>query len=141
CGRENFIYWHFELTRYFETINMSDALLVGHIEQPMAMHLLRFFIAQSEQDIIAQCNNPKEAIDKLRATYYPNTLENHATIRASITNTHHGGMAKTEHFLFKICHHFRELHISGAVVTDRDIMATLLYKLPAEFDHLIPKLN
>ena len=78
------------------------------------------------EDIIAQCNNPKEAIDKLRATYYPNTLENHA-----IANTHHGGMGKTEHFLFKICHHFRELHNSGAVVTDRDIMATLAGWHPA----------
>ena len=49
--------------------------------------------------------------------------------------------ARPNNFSSKICHHFRELYNSGAVVTDRDIMATLLYKLPAEFDHLIPKLN
>ena len=143
-GRANFIYWHFELTRYFEAINLKNTLTTTTMDERsrlMAMELLRCFINPSELPLIAECRSPKEAISKLRATYYPNTLANHASIRSQIADTVHCGVGKSEEFLFKICFHYRELRLSGGVVDDREIMATILYKLAPEFGHLTSRLD
>ena len=143
-GRDNFIHWMDQLFNYFEAINLKQALATDQADdraRECAMELIRFYMEPSEQPIIAQCHDPREAIRLLMRAYYPNSLVNHAKIRADIAKTEHEGVGKTARFISKLCFHYRELRYSGAMVETTAIMATIMFKLPPDFEFIYPKLN
>ena len=135
-GRGNFIIWYCEMAYYLEAIKLGDTFTDQHVDRDkvnLAMELIRFYMNNSERAIIADCFTPNQAFRRLCNTYYPNTLVNHALIRSEIAKTHHGGVGKTQEFVQKIARNFFELRYSGAMISDAEIMSTMMFKLSAEF--------
>lgn len=135
-GRHNFVEWLFELHQFFKRIDLKETLSfnpTNERKRNMAMDIIRAMIASSELPLIEGCIFPRQAIRTLARHYFPATIRNHAQIRHEIETSRQVGIG-VQKFINKILSLYKQLQLSGVNVSQQEIMATIFYKLPAEFE-------